>query len=193
MTEPAFTYITGETTRLTATLDSDWYSFEDILGDGLHMQPINFFHDYSRDAFSTDEDHSHQIARLVDAFHYYNHPNNYVELRQRAVGLYLASVGVPYRFVSLRGYSQGEQVDVVLYGNDASDTWILEKDSDKAVQAWFRGDVYTVSLERLVTWRGDNGDIKFEWDVVESVGACLIESDEDLAEHVYNFDLEAVA
>ena len=186
--QPIYTVDLTETTRLTAYLDTDNYHWQDVTGEGLNVQPIQFFDRYNRNILSSDDKHQQNIARLVDSFHYYNHERNYAELRERAVSLYLNSCGLPHRFVTLKGYSQGERIDVVIYGDTAEDTWILEPNSHDGLNAWFAGDIFTVCFEKLETWTSSNGDTRQEWEVVDGFGCCLLEEGEkSLSEYKHDF------
>lgn len=190
MKTPTFTLEIDSKNRLNAYVDQDFYQKEDITGEGLNIQPINYFDRYSRDVFSTNDEHKDAIARLVDAFHYYNHERNYAELRERAVSLYLNSQGLPHKFITLHGYSQGETVSLVIYGDTAEDTWITESDSHLALEAWYRGDIFTVAHERLTRWTSETGDTYLDWENVDSLGCCLLEDGEDsLNDYRQNFDL----
>lgn len=190
MTAPIFTLQIDTANRLSAYVDQDHYSKEDIVGEGLNIQPIQYFDKYSRQVFQTNDEHRDAIARLVDAFHYYNHEKNYAELRKRAVSLYLNSLGLPYKFITLHGYSQGETIDLVIYGDTAEDTWITEPNSHLALDAWYKGDIYTITHERLTRWTSEHGDTYLDWETVDSLGCCLLETGEDgLEDYRHNFDL----
>jgi hypothetical protein len=190
MPKPIFTLEIDSKNRLSAYVDNDYYQKEDIVGEGLNIQPIQFFDKHSRDVFQTKDDHAENIARLVDSFHYYNHERNYAELRERAVSLYLSLNNLPHKFVSLVGYSQGERVDVVLYGDTIQDSWITSPSSHLALEAWYRGDIYTITHERLTRWTSETGDTYLDWETVDSLGCCLLETGEDgLEDYRHNFDL----
>jgi hypothetical protein len=191
MSKATYTLQIDDHNRLCAYVDGDYYQKEDIVGEGLNIQPIQFFDKYSRDVFSTNDDYKGDIARLVDAFHYYNHERNYAELRERAVSLYLNSKGLPFKFVSLYGYSQGERIDLVIYGDTAEDTWITDPKSHLALEAWYRGDIFTIVHERLTRWTSETGATYLDWENVDSLGCCLLETGEDgLTDYLHNFDLE---
>jgi len=191
MREPTYMLEIDEINRLAAYQDYDYYNREDITGEGLNIQPVQHFDRYNREAFQTKDSHTDNIARLVDSFHYYNHPDNYGELRQRAVSLYLSANSLPHRFVSLVGYSQGERVDVVIYGDTPEDTWVLDPKSHLALEAWFTGEIYTVHHEQLETYISNSDPDKAiqNWETVDSVGCCVLEDPLSIEDYVSYFDL----
>ncbi len=163
----------SETKRVVAYYDYTNWTIEDVAGDGLKLQPINFCENYGT-ALSTNDNFRNDVARLVSAFHYYNHPGNYHELRERAVSLYFTTAGVPFKFVSLRGYN--ERADVVIYDNEPGGEWVLSKDSESALEAWFKGEIYTVTIEELEVYTNErNGATIENWEVVDSLGCCILE------------------
>ncbi len=190
MREPIYTIEIDETNRISAYHETDFYHREEITGEGLNIQPIQHFDRFNREAITSHDEHAENIARLVDSFHYYNHPNNYAELRERAVGLYLSAHNIPHKFVSLIGYSQGERLDVVMYGDTPEDTWVLDPKSHLSLEAWFTGDIYTVCHEKLETYINSDGSKTIsEWEIVDSIGACVAEDEDSIREYISYFNL----
>jgi hypothetical protein len=73
---------------------------------------------------------------------------------------------------SLTGYSQGDWAYVVVYWRDEAIndiTGVLEE-----LEAWFRGDVYTIALEKLETYKNESGSEKHYWECVESIGQVIL-------------------
>ena len=173
--------------KLTATHANEHFTFDEMFGDSISIQPLYWHESFRNSALSTSDDHQDNIARLVSSFHYYNHERNYYELKERAVSLYFNSLGLPFKIVRLDGYSQGDSVVVVLYAED--ENW-LDSASVDNVRAWWRGDVFNVNLERLVEWKSEYGDTRHEWEIVDSIGCNLLHSNDDLADFIHNFDYQ---
>lgn len=159
--------------RLVAYYELDARQYTDITGDGLCVQPIAFCDDYGT-ALSSNDPHQEAIARLVASFHYYNHEQNYRELRERAVGLYLSLAGVPHKFVSLRGYN--DRADVVIYDSEGSE-WITQPDSESDLQAWFSGEVYNLTHQQRTVYTALDGRTLDSWETVDSLGFCVFSTD----------------
>lgn len=73
---------------------------------------------------------------------------------------------------SLKGYSQGDWAYVVLYWNDEAISDISGVAEE--LEAWFRGDVYTIALEKLETYKNESGAEKHYWECVESIGRVIL-------------------
>lgn len=90
---------------------------------------------------------------------------------------HLEGKGLEVLPVDLRGYSQGEWMDVLLW--TSRDKYGLEDNGPVArnflehvssdLGCWFRGDVYTLAVEELVTYHGPNGKTIVRWETVENV------------------------
>lgn len=183
-------YEVNEDNRLATYLDETYYGFDEVLGDMVGMQPFAWHEDYRANAFSSDDDHRANIARLVDAFHYYNHPNNYLELRERAISLYFSLAGLYFQACTLRGNSQGDAVQVFLYGDG---DWATSRGLRDTAEAWFSGEVYLLAHEVRTVWRNDDGETMETWDIADSVG-CMLFDDEYTPEvaGAEHFQLEVV-
>ena len=82
---------------------------------------------------------------------------------------HLARKGFECQFLALRGSSQGEWHDVVIYWPKSCnyrDTW-------EELREWYRGMVYDVSLEELVSYYGSNGRHMEIWETTESIGRVM--------------------
>ena len=79
---------------------------------------------------------------------------------------------------SLRGYSQSEWMDVILWMSPENGTDIADeilKEFGMELDAYFKGDVFYVQLEQLVTYYGPNGKTISRWealDGVDTMGEC---------------------
>lgn len=162
-------------TKLVAAYYDDWhYSLEDVCGDILKVQPLTTADRVQQKYLSTDDEHAAAISRFVNSFHYFNHEKNYRELRERAIGLYFGSQNIPYKFVSLNDGSSW--ADVVIYDDVTGGTWITKPNSERELDAWFNGEIYTVAIEELQVYtNAATGKTLETWEVVDSLGCCIIE------------------
>lgn len=92
---------------------------------------------------------------------------------ETAARKHLARAGYNCEFVALRGYSQGEWHDVVIYWPDNMDLTGLWDE----LRAWYRGDVFAVHLEQLVSYYGTNGRHLEQWESVDSVCQVIFTDD----------------
>ena len=106
----------------------------------------------------------------------------------------IARAGYKSKMVHLKGYSQGDWAYAVLYWRDdaiADITGVREE-----LEAWFRGDVYTITLEKLDTYKNESGNEKHYWECVESLGQVIFTdsyqfTQDNCAELLYAADLVA--
>lgn len=77
------------------------------------------------------------------------------------------------RIITLRGYSQGEWADVVIWTT-------LEQDQQAALDsfydeltAWFRDGFYNVALEKRVVYTAPDGRTLEQWEVEDAIGGVL--------------------
>jgi hypothetical protein len=91
---------------------------------------------------------------------------------QDAIRKHLTRAGYDCTFAQLRGYSQGEWLDAVIYAKagDVGD-WAATVDE---VDAWFRGDVYTVTLERLEVYTSTSGNELTQWETIDALGGVIL-------------------
>jgi hypothetical protein len=89
-----------------------------------------------------------------------------------------------YKTLALRGYSQGEWADIVVYADAGSDgEWLNSKNATADIEAWFRGDIYTVAIESLETYvNAKNGDTLQRWEITDSCGMVTLSNDYTLAD-----------
>lgn len=170
----------SDTLRVKAYYDQDSYSLDYIVGDTLGVYFIRPTRDYDR---HNQGDYTDQLATLQYRVRR--------DSEQSALGKYLALAGMNYKFVSLRGYSQGDWADVVIYTNDTYDLTA----SAEALDTWFKGDIFTVCLEQLHTYtEASTGQTIERWEIEDSIG-CITFSDDYTLESVANdyFTLAQVA
>jgi hypothetical protein len=163
-----------DNTRLTSDYDYGTYTLGDILSDFTGVQTINIASGYHH--ISTgDDDIARGVNRIVEAFPYwYKH---YEAKRERAIGAWLTAKGYVFEFVSLRGYSQGEWADILVY-TTLDNSEYLDGEIE-TLKSWFRGDIYNVAKEQRKIYTAEDGDTLEQWETIESVGG-IIGSVEDL-------------
>lgn len=195
------TYQIDDTHRLIAEVDETLYSVFDILGDGWNicttncadrLAPINYgslFHELQEIKMNFDYYDKQHLAHLIK--------------------LYLSIKGIAYKEVSLRGYSQGEWHDVIVYNTSAADdaSWLNDASSFESLRAWYRGDVYAVKSQKLtklvdvdeVRENFINGNldefltsavIREEWEDVDYLFGVLLTDDYGLANLTNEMNLD---
>lgn len=172
--------VINDTTRVKAYYDSDSYSLDYVVGDELGVYTLDISRGYKN---IEQGDLTGQLAELQDRLTR--------DQWESGIGKYLALAGMNYKFVSLRGYSQGEWAEVVIYTDEDYDL----KSSAEALDTWFKGDIFTVCLEKLHTYtEHSTGQTIERWEVEDSIG-CITFSDDYTLETVANdyFTLAQVA
>ena len=157
-----------ENTRLMSDYDFETYPLSDVLTFDTGVQTLSIARGYND--ISTNDDIKDGIERIVNSIHYHSH-NDYQAKRERVIGAWLEAKGYAFKFVSLRGYSQGEWADVVVY-TPIDNADYLEGDF-KALRDWFRGDIYTVAKEQRKIYTAEDGDTIELWETVDSIGAVF--------------------
>lgn len=195
MNEPLLTLQVNTTNRLSAYPDYNQYAIEDILSDEVGVATLRIDTHYREISQMLDEHIDRAIAHFVDRFNYYSH-KNYGALREEAISRYLAFEGYACEFVSLRGYSQGEWAEVVIY-RKLDEAQYLKYDKE-TLNAWFAGDIYTIAHEHLVTYVDtQDPDNKIErWETLDDIHAIIDDNifrQQSLADYLSSFSLEVKA
>lgn len=97
---------------------------------------------------------------------------------ETAAEKHLARRGYCCEFLALRGNSQGEWHDVVVYWPDNID---LSGQWDE-LREWYRGNVYAIHLEELVNYYGTNGKHFEQWETVDAVSQVIFTGDYQFTE-----------
>jgi hypothetical protein len=150
----------SETQRVSVVNDQLQYNdFHELVGDGVQLYVTRCdksYNDLTTDSYQADDLNAmKEEYESLDEF-------------EKAVEAYFFDNGRVFRKISLVGYSQSEwAVGYVYLDDDNNDTaleqgWDL-KDICENVQAWFRGDVFTILLEDRVTWTSYRGDTMYTW------------------------------
>lgn len=179
-------YLTNQldaTNRIAVYYDEAVYSYEDVIGDGLGVFTI-------RKAWNQSDinegEFKDELERLSNRLDYMN-----AEQRESAVRKYLTITGQDFKIVELQGYSQSEWQTVIVYAKDTSE-WL--DGAIDGLKTWYRGDVYTLVHEQLITYTAPNGNMLERWESVDSIGSVLAETVDDvMAVALDHFNLETVA
>jgi hypothetical protein len=167
-------YLTLEispTERVAVYQEEGCYPVEDFVGDELGIFTLH------KDRFLSNieqGDYTKELHELVDKVNR--------DQEQSAIGKYLSTAGFKYKFVSLRGHSQSEWAEVVIYGKE---DWMLS--NEDTLKAWFRGDVFTLAHEKLVTFTSPDSDRTIDsWEIIDSIGGVMLENYEDTKDFARN-------
>jgi hypothetical protein len=137
---------------------------EDVIGDLVSVQTLKI--DRHLNPISTDDEHRGPIAEILEVHH------GDRDAQQMAISKHLDRAGLSHAFVSLRGYSQGEWAEVVAY----SDSELIGYWGSVAedLNAWFRGDVFSLELQTLKVYKAEDSTELARWDSDQHTGLVLI-------------------
>jgi hypothetical protein len=196
MTKPIETLELSETFRVAAYPDYDASGPFDW--GTVFVQTLRAADRLSK--LTSDDGHARPIAEIL-----HNNPHTSFDgyTRERldkrdawnraAITKHLTRGGFDCRFLDLRGYSQGEWHDVVIYATAGDITeW---SGFEREIEAWYRGEVYWLAFEHLETYTNENGKTISQWETVDSVGEVYLLDGltrEIAAEH-FNLDPATVA
>lgn len=154
--------------RYTATFDCepfDYLNDQDVDSWGLFTVSINRgYSPLELDTFGIND----KLKSIID---WHGHSWNSDEL-EKAIAKTITRAGYEFMFLQLKGYSQGEWAYVVLYWQAAFQNYVSGLVNE--LEAWFKGDVYTISLEELETYTSSSGISIERWEVVDSLGRVII-------------------
>lgn len=196
MSEPVETLEISETLRVAAYWDYDasgpfdWGTvFVQTLHNADRLNPL-----------TSDDGHAGPIGEIL-----HNNPftsfNGYSreqldkrnEWERDAITKHLTRAGYDCHFIELRGYMQGEWHDIVVYAEagDITDWAAMERE----IEAWYRGEVYWLALERLETYRNENGNTITQWEAGDTIGGIYLLDGltRELASEFFNIDAATVA
>jgi len=162
--------VINETTRVRAYYDEDSYSLDYAVGDELGVYTLDISRGYGN---IEQGNYTKELGYLQDKLTR--------DQWESGLGKYLALAGMKYQFVSLRGYSQGDWADVVIYTNEDYDL----NASAETLDTWFKGDIFTVCLEKLEVYTNLAGNTIERWEIEDSIG-CITFSKDYTLETVVN-------
>lgn len=121
--------------------------------------------------FEVDDEIAGGIRNVIDT----TESDNYRDLETEVIDYLEREHGLTVLSLSMTGYSQGEWMDVLLWtkarpdeGGEPVARNVLSHVA-RDLTCWFRGDVYTLSVEELVTYYGPNDKYIERWELVEDV------------------------
>ena len=157
------------TDRITLYYDDDQYDLDWILGEEVGVYTI----DVPRNWNPIEQgERTKDLDRLIRNLNC-DYRTDWRERKTRAIELYMNLAGLEYRKVSLRGPSQGDWADLIIYAHP-TDRVDLES-CEEALGDWFTGEIYTIAHERLHTYTDTyNADRAIErWEIEDSIGSIL--------------------
>ena len=161
-------YEFSPTERIKLYYDTDQYDLEWILGEEVGVYTIDIarnFHPIEQGKRTKDLD---RLIRNLNC----DYRTDWRERKLRAIELYMNLAGLDYRHVSLRGPSQSDWADVIIYA-DPTDRVDLES-CEEALGDWFRGEIYTIAHETLEVYTNPaNGNTIERWEIEDSIGSIL--------------------
>lgn len=161
-------YLTLEispTERVAVYYEEDYQPLEDFVGDELGIFTLH----KDRHLSNIEQgEHSAALHELMDRVNR--------DQEESAIGKYLSLHNLHYKFVSLRGYSQSDWADVVIYSEH--EYALL---NDDTLESWFRGDVFYLSHEKLVTFTSPDTDLVLDkWITLDSISSVILDTPEDV-------------
>lgn len=170
----AMTTELSNTTRLAAYYDHNSYAWDEVTGDGLGVYTLDIARGYSDIKGGPCSEDLDRLTRNLDR-----------HLHERAIELYLYLSNRTYKRLSLRGYSQGEWADVIVYAADAGPDgeWLNGKNATADIESWFRGDLYRVTYETLEQYKNTKNETTIErWEISDSCNMVTLSNSYTLAD-----------
>ncbi len=151
----------NETERIAFYYDENFYSLSDCVSEFIGVYTLDIARGYN----------PIEQGEYTAVFDDFRRRLSTLEQVQRAIELYLTLADVPFHVVSLRGNSQGEWADVIIYGEAYAEL----KSYVEPLKAWFSGDVFIVAREKLNTYTSnyDPSQTIERWEVQGAIGNVL--------------------
>jgi len=180
-TKPTYETTLNKEQRLALWPELGQVDFVDVLGDLISVQTLDI--DRFLSEIKTEDKHRGPIAEIIE-----RHGRRETET-ETAISRHLTRAGMNYQFVSLRGYGQGDWAEVVIYA-EAETIGNLNGAAD-TLRAWFRGDIFTLTLETLKTYKATDGESLARWEIEDALGLMVIS--ESYGEKNGNIDWDTLA
>jgi len=145
--------------RVVADYEDEYDTIDQVARNiGLGVQTLKATNNFTR--YSTDDDAKTEIEEIVSDG----------TLIEDAVSDYFTGEGIPFLIYGLKGFSQGEWHEMVIYSPDK--TWEIEQLQGMAeyFDALFAGEVYRVSVEYAKVFTANDGETRTEWITDEDFG-----------------------
>ena len=146
--KPTYEKTLNSEQRLTLRPDYWHPAYEEILGDLIGVQTLSIAR--GLEDIQANDKHREPIAAIIDRL------GRYEEETKTAIGKHLTRAGLVYEFVSLRGYSQGDWAEVVMYGE--KEFFGNLRTEANTLDAWFKGEIYHFTLENLKVYKAEDGE-----------------------------------
>ena len=180
--KPTYEKTLGNEQRLTLRPDFWPIAYEEILGDLISVQTLSIARGLSE--IQTRDKHRDQVARIIEKL------GRYEEETKTAIAKHLTRAGLVYEFVSLRGYSQGDWAEVVIYGEkEFFGNLRLEAIT---LDAWFKGEIYTMTLENLKTYKAEDGESLGRWQIEDTLSQIVISDSYGIKDYSIDWDTLAL-
>jgi len=155
-------FMISPTVMVTAEYETDYETIGERANDlGIGVQTLH--HPTQFRQYSTDDEIGSAIQSILNN----GHDRSEVEAQ---VTWYLTDCDIPFIITCLKGFSQGEWHDMVIYSPDKS--WTTEQLNGVAVEfdALFAGEVYRIEVLNAKTYTATDGDTVTKWIHDESFG-----------------------
>lgn len=183
----------NESNRVAVTYDLTQQTLGEVIGDGVYVHFLNpnLVHNSSSSPITAD------LTQVIDETTWEHDTRRpYSEVLIPAVGKFLETNGYDWMEITLTGYSQGEWAWALMFKPKA-ETPDLDFDLKvclPAVDAWFKGDIFTVTHETLEIYtKLTDGSILERWEPADSIGGVIFNDCFDDAEIIetakHYFDL----
>jgi hypothetical protein len=176
----------SDTERVSFYYDTAHITVDEVIGDDVGVFTLDTARGYN--AIEQGE-FTAELRRLLGNAQDYGWSGEQLE---RAISQYLSMAGCTFRQVSLRGHSQGEWAEVVVYTKDDFDISVVVP----SLKAWFAGDVYVMARETLEIYTNlKNGDLIERWEGEDFLGCVIGDTIESLYQQAKEYwaDLGTVA
>lgn len=188
MKTPTYTIEITDRERVCAYPDMSSYTLEDIIGEEYGVVVLDGPRSMSHTYLSYGNTHHMEdaIRGLADNF-YRGSSTGWWDRRNRAIHLYLNLSGFDSVIHTLQGYSQGEWCEIVLFRKRDVDWHITDYNIVNTipyVNAWFAGDIYSVTHEKLVTYVNpeDTEDTIDRWNEIDAIHCQMILDTKDFVD-----------
>ena len=182
ITKPTYEKTLDNNQRLALWPEYGPISYDEILGDLIGVQTLDI--DRGLAPIETKDEHRDQIAQIVERH------GRRGEETETAISKHLTRAGLSYQFVSLRGYSQSDWAEVVIYG-DQEFFGNLRLEAN-VLDAWFKGEIYNLTLENLKTYKAEDGESLGRWEIEDAIGQICISKSYGLKDFDIDWDTLAL-
>ena len=154
--------------RVVADYEQDYETIGEVANNiGIGVQTLHYPSNFR--SYSTDDEIGSAIQGIL---------SNGVRTRTEAeaqISKYLTDNGIPFVITCLKGLSQSEWHDMVIYSPSKDEnawTWSVEQlqGITEHFDALFAGEVYRVSVENAKVFTANDGETRTEWITDEAFG-----------------------